>query len=48
MCPQLKKITQRKNTRSNRVYANDPAIFAWELCNECQCVSRRLFCAVTW
>lgn len=31
----LRKITQRKNTKTGRVYASDPTIFAWELCNEC-------------
>ena len=32
---QLRKITQRKNTVNGRIYATDPTIFAWELCNEC-------------
>ena len=46
---QLRTITQRVNTRSGRTYADDPAVFAWELCNECQCVavSMRLL-AGTW
>lgn len=35
---QMRTITQRTNTINGRVYANDPTIFAWELCNECQCV----------
>mmetsp|Transcript_2656 Transcript_2656/g.7895 ORF Transcript_2656/g.7895 Transcript_2656/m.7895 type:complete len:654 (-) Transcript_2656:3455-5416(-) len=31
----MRTITQRTNTRSKIKYANDPTIFAWELCNEC-------------
>ncbi len=37
-CMQLATITQRVNTVNGRRYSEDPAIFAWELCNECQCV----------
>lgn len=36
---QLRTITRRVNTVNNRLYADDPTIFAWELCNECQCAS---------
>ena len=41
-CLQLRTITQRVNTRSGRTYAEDPTVFAWELCNECQCVAAKL------
>jgi mannan endo-1,4-beta-mannosidase len=30
----LKKIVTRKNTVTNMLYAEDPTIMAWELCNE--------------
>jgi hypothetical protein len=33
---QMRAITLRVNTRSGRKYADDPTVFAWELCNECQ------------
>ena len=33
---QLMGITQRINTINGRKYSEDPTIFAWELCNECQ------------
>ena len=35
---QLMGITQRINTVNGRKYSEDPTIFAWELCNECQSV----------
>ena len=35
---QLTGITQRVNTINGRKYSEDPTIFAWELCNECQWV----------
>jgi hypothetical protein len=36
---QLMGITQRINTVNGRKYSEDPTIFAWELCNECQSVA---------
>ena len=34
--PQVKTLANRKNTRNGRIYKQDPTIFAFELCNECQ------------
>ena len=32
---QVSTIVGRTNTVNGRQYKSDPAIFAWEICNEC-------------